>query len=72
MEQNREIRTGHVKFFDSTHGFGFIVDDDTKKEFFFHFSGTFDKVATADNVEFSLVNGKKGPIAVDVARVKDK
>lgn len=32
------MNTGVVKFFNSEKGFGFIVDDETKKEIFVHFS----------------------------------
>lgn len=30
---------GTVKFFDDKKGFGFIIDDDSKREIFVHFTG---------------------------------
>lgn len=62
---------GYIKFFDSTRGYGFVVSDEDKTETFFHFSGTLDKVVSADNVEYNIVEGKRGPIAVDIKRVRN-
>lgn len=68
----KEKETGYVKWFDQTHGYGFIVNDDTKKEVFFHFSNTLDKVSTADQVRYNTIEGRKGLIAIDIERVKTK
>ena len=43
---------GTVKFFNETKGFGFIVDDETSKEYFVHVTGLVDKVKENDQVEF--------------------
>lgn len=61
---------GVVKFFAESKGFGFIVDDVSRQEYFFHFSNTLDKVTKDDKVTFELVEGKRGLNAVNVKRVK--
>ncbi len=57
---------GTVKFFNDSKGFGFIVEDDTNKEYFVHVSGLIDDVNEGDAVEFELKEGRKGLNAVDV------
>ena len=61
---------GKVKFYNESKGFGFIIDDVDKSEYFFHFSNAFDKVVTDDHVYFDLVEGKRGMNAVNVKRIK--
>jgi len=51
---------GHVKFFNETKGFGFIVEEDTNKEYFVHVTGLVDKIKENDEVEFELQEGRKG------------
>jgi CspA family cold shock protein len=60
------MNKGQVKFFNETKGFGFIIEDDTKKEHFVHVSGLIDEVREGDEVEFDLKEGKKGLNAVNV------
>lgn len=60
------MKNGTVKFFNGTKGYGFIVDDETKKEYFVHVSGLVDKVKEGDTVEFELQEGKKGLNAINV------
>ena len=57
---------GTVKFFNESKGFGFIIEDDTNKEYFVHVTGLIDKVKENDEVEFSLEEGRKGLNAVNV------
>ena len=68
-EEEDPIRTGKVSFYDSSKGFGFIIDHDTNEKHFFHVSGTIDEVIENDSVEFELEKGQKGMNAV---RVKKK
>ena len=60
------MQNGTVKFFNESKGFGFIVDDESKTEYFVHVSGLVDKINEGDTVEFELTEGKKGLNAVDV------
>jgi len=60
------MKTGTVKFFNDTKGFGFIKDDETNEEYFVHVSGRIDAIREDDAVEFELKEGRKGLNAVDV------
>jgi CspA family cold shock protein len=62
------MNTGTVKFFNETKGFGFIIDDETKQDFFVHVTGTKETIQEGDRVEFELEEGKKGFNAVSVAK----
>ena len=58
------MKTGKVKFFNESKGFGFIVTDDDQAEVFVHHSGLIEKIRENDSVEFELIDGKKGQNAV--------
>ncbi len=60
------MRTGTVKFFNETKGFGFIKDSSSGEEFFVHSSGLRDQVRENDSVTFDTQEGKKGLVAVNV------
>ena len=60
------MNTGTVKFFNSTKGFGFIVDTSTNEEIFVHVSGLVDEIREGDTVTFDTARGKKGLNAVNV------
>ena len=57
---------GTVKFFNESKGFGFIIDDESKQEYFVHVTGVIDEIREGDAVEFELTEGKKGLNAVNV------
>ena len=57
---------GVVKFFNETKGFGFVIDEESKKEYFVHVSGLIDKIKENDEVEFNIEEGRKGLNAVNV------
>ena len=59
---------GTVKFFNETKGFGFIVDDETSKEYFVHVTGLVHKVKENDQVEFELEEGRRGLNAINVKK----
>ena len=63
------MKTGTVKFFNESKGFGFIVTDDSQQEVFVHHSGLIEKVRENDKVEFEVTEGKKGLNAVNVKKV---
>ncbi|MCB9224040.1 MAG: cold shock domain-containing protein [Crocinitomicaceae bacterium] len=60
------MNTGKVKFFNESKGFGFIIDNETKKEHFVHISGLVDQIQENDEVTYELQEGKKGLNAVNV------
>ncbi|MFY0653392.1 MAG: cold shock domain-containing protein [Cyclobacteriaceae bacterium] len=60
------MNQGKVKFFIESKGYGFVIDNESGKEYFVHVSGLVDKVKQDDDVTFDLAEGKKGMNAVDV------
>ena len=60
------MKKGTVKFFNESKGFGFIIEEDSKNEYFVHISGIIDEIKEGDSVEFELKEGKKGLNAVNV------
>ncbi len=60
------MEKGTIKFFNNAKGFGFVIDDESKKEYFVHVSGLIDEVNEGDTVEFELSEGRKGLNAVNV------
>lgn len=63
---------GTVKWFNNQKGFGFICDEDGK-DVFVHYSGIkkegFKTLEEGAAVEFDVVDGEKGPQAVNVTTV---
>ena len=60
------MKTGTVKFFNETKGFGFIKDHESGKEYFVHQSGLIDRIRDNDEVTFELEQGRKDLNAVSV------
>ncbi|PCI36099.1 MAG: cold-shock protein [Flavobacteriaceae bacterium] len=60
------MKNGTVKFFNESKGFGFVIEDDSKTEYFLHVTGLIDEVREGDAVEFELTEGRKGLNAVNV------
>lgn len=67
-----ERETGTVKWFNDSKGFGFIARDEGD-DVFVHFSGIrgegFRSLDEGQKVEFTVVEGQKGPQAQDVVVV---
>ena len=65
---DREI--GTVKWFNSEKGYGFIARESGEKDVFVHFSAIvgdgYKTLKEEQQVEFSVVQGAKGPQAQDV------
>tara|TARA_R110002073_G_scaffold107095_3_gene241540 strand:- start:6912 stop:7373 length:462 start_codon:yes stop_codon:yes gene_type:complete len=74
LESDREeidpVRNGTVSFFDSSKGFGFIVDLENQEKYFCHVSGLIDEITEGNKVSFELEKGMKGMNAVKVTLVK--
>ena len=64
------MKKGTVKFFNESKGYGFIIDNETEKEYFVHASGLIDEIRQNDEVEFELAEGRKGENAVNVKVVR--
>lgn len=64
--------TGTVKWFNAAKGYGFIAHDGGK-DVFVHYSAIamdgYRALAEGDKVEFTIVDGNKGPQAENVTRV---
>ncbi|PJA08036.1 MAG: cold-shock protein [Flavobacteriales bacterium CG_4_10_14_0_2_um_filter_32_8] len=60
------MKKGTVKFFNGAKGFGFVIDEDSKEEYFVHVSGIVGQIKEGDHVEFELQEGRKGLNAVNV------
>lgn len=60
---------GKVSFFDTTKGFGFIIDSQSQAKYFVHVSGLIDEIAENDKVTFELERGLKGMNAVRVKKI---
>jgi CspA family cold shock protein len=65
---------GKVKWFDSQKGYGFITAADGSGDVFVHFSAIqgdgYKKLEENDEVQYEITQGKKGPQATNVVRVK--
>ena len=66
-------KTGHVKWFNESKGFGFITPTDGSKDVFVHFSAiqsdNFKTLDEGQKVSFTIENGAKGPAAGNVSRL---
>lgn len=60
------MKTGTVKFFNESKGFGFIKENQSGEEHFVHVSGLIDKIKDGDEVTYELAEGRKGLNAVNV------
>jgi cold shock protein len=60
------MKTGKVKFFNSSKGYGFIVDNESQEEIFVHVTGVESEIQKDDDVTFEVIEGKKGLNAINV------
>lgn len=64
------MATGKVKFYNPRKRYGFIVDDETKEDIFFHQSGLADIIKEQDAVSYEIeisIDGKR-PKAVNIEK----
>ncbi len=67
-EEIDPIRKGKVSFFDTSKGFGFIIDSENQEKYFTHVSGLLDEITEGDHVSFELEKGQRGMNAVRVKK----
>ena len=60
------VHKGTVSFFDTSKGFGFILDNGSQEKYFTHVSGIIDQIKENDKVSFELEKGQRGMNAVKV------
>ncbi|MCU0433202.1 MAG: cold shock domain-containing protein [Bacteroidia bacterium] len=64
------MKTGVIKFFNATKGYGFIKDDETGREVFVHVTGLIDQpINQGDKVSFEISTGRKGDNAINVKKI---
>lgn len=64
------MKTGTIKFFNATKGYGFIKEDGSETEIFVHITGLIDQpVNTGDKVSFDISEGRKGMNAINVKKI---
>ena len=68
-EEFNPVRKGKVSFYDSSKGFGFIIDNENNEKYFTHVSGIIDEITENDNVSFELEKGQRGMNAVKVTKI---
>jgi cold shock CspA family protein len=69
LPQEDPVRKGKVSFFDTSKGFGFIIDLENNEKYFTHVSGLVDQIAENDKVSFELEKGMRGMNAVKVTKI---
>ena len=69
-EEIDPIRKGVVSFFNTSKGYGFIKDLETKESVFFHINNTLEDVVEGNVVSFEIERGLKGNTAVQVKKSK--
>ncbi|GAA0871712.1 cold shock domain-containing protein [Gangjinia marincola] len=68
-EEFDPMRKGKVSFFDTSKGFGFIIDAENQEKYFTHVSGLIDEIAEGNQVSYELEKGMKGMNAVKVKKI---
>jgi CspA family cold shock protein len=70
VQENQDMATGTVKWFNEAKGFGFITPSDGGADLFAHFSAIqsqgFKSLKEGDRVEFDAGKGPKGPQATNI------
>lgn len=62
------MKNGTVKFFNANKGFGFIIDDESESDLFFHIKQVVGgkTLKEGERVQYNIKDDKKGPIAIDI------
>lgn len=68
-EEEPEVRTGKVEFYNDEKGYGFIRDDFSGESYFYHINNALEEVGENDKVTYDLEPGPKGLQAMQVKLV---
>lgn len=72
LTEETKMAKGTVKWFNNQKGYGFICNEEGK-DVFVHYTGLnmegFKTVREGDEVEFEVIEGEKGPQAVNVTKI---
>jgi CspA family cold shock protein len=63
------MKTGLVKFYSVSKGYGFIKDDSSDKEFFVHATHLLTQIKEGYKVTFEIFEGKNGAHAINVKKI---
>jgi CspA family cold shock protein len=64
------MRTGKIKFFIESKGYGFITDDETGNDIFVHATGVNSEgLSEGDKVSYVEEEGRKGKVAAQVVAI---
>jgi CspA family cold shock protein len=63
------METGIVRYFNESKGYGFIQKGNSARDIFVHVNNLIDEIREEDEVEFELIEGKKGMSAINVRRI---
>jgi len=69
IEAEETIKTGIVTFF-SEKGYGFITEDNSKENVFFHSNNCLELIKKGNKVSFEKEKSPKGFVAVNIKMVK--
>ncbi len=64
------MRTGIVKFFNHKNKFGFVIDNETKKEYYVHIKDIIGEINQNDKVSFELQDAPKGQQCAQVKKIE--
>lgn len=70
--ERSEFQKGRVVTFNTSRGFGFIMDLDTKKSYFVHANNIEEAIKENDLVVFEIGKGAKGPVALKVKLFREQ
>lgn len=65
-----ELRSGEISFFNTSKGYGFIRDADTRENVFFHINNLTYPAKENDRVKFATEKGPKGLSAIKIEKSK--
>ncbi|MCB0488142.1 MAG: cold shock domain-containing protein [Cyclobacteriaceae bacterium] len=66
-----KVRTGRVRFFDTSKGFGFILDKTTGEDIFVHSNNLLEEIQEDNIVNFEVEKSPKGLNALEVRLSKE-